>query len=65
MLGAYGCLVRQAELYPRCVIVEGSRTRINYIAALEFVPEATNCAVILVFIAVLALVVVLILVPCF
>ena len=62
MLGAYNSIVGQTEIYPRYVIVEGSGTGSKYIIALEFVPEAISCAIVLVVIVVLALVLVLFLV---
>ena len=61
MLGAYGSLVGQTEVYPSCVIVEGSSTGSKHIVALEFIPEAINCDIVLVVIFVLALVFVLVL----
>ena len=57
----YSYLVSQAEVYPRCVIVEGFGTGRKYTVALEFVPEAINCAIVLLVIVVLTLVVVLVL----
>ena len=45
MLGAYGSLVGQVEVYPCCVIVEGFGTGIKCIVALEFAPEVINCAI--------------------
>ena len=62
MLGAYGYLIGQVDIYPRCVIVEGYGTGRKYIVALEFVPEVINCAIVLVVIVFLTLVVVLFLV---
>ena len=62
MLGAYGSLVGQAEVYPRCVIMERSGTGSKYIVALEFVPAVINCAIVLVVVVVFTLVVVLVLV---
>ena len=44
------------------MILEGYGTGSKYIAALEFVPEAINCSIVLVVILVLALVVVPVLV---
>ena len=61
MLGAYISLVGQTEVYPSCVIVEGSGTGSKHIVALEFVPYIINCAIVLVVIVVLALVFVLVL----
>ena len=42
MIGTYGYLVGQAEVYPRCVIVEGYGTGSKYIVALKFVPGVIN-----------------------
>ena len=53
MLGTHGSLIVQAEVYPHCVIVEVSRTRIKYIVAMCFVTEVINCAIVLVFIVAL------------
>ena len=61
MIGAYGSILGQAEVYQCCVIVEGSVTGSKYIVALEFVPEVINCAIVVVVVVFLALVVVLIL----
>ena len=61
MLVAHAFLMVQSEVYPRCVIVEGSGTGIKYIIALNFVPEVINFSIFLVFIIVLSLIVVLVL----
>ena len=55
MLGAYGSLVGQAEVYLRCVSVEGSGTGSKYIVAPEFLPEVINCAIVLVVVVVVIL----------
>ena len=65
MIGAYGSLVVHADVYSLFVIVEGSETGSKYIVALEFVPEVTNCAIVLVVVVVLALLVILVLNPRF
>ena len=62
MLGTYGSLLGQMEVYPRFFIVEGSGTRIKYIVSLEFVSEVIYCDIVLVVIVFLVLLVVLILV---
>ena len=56
MLGAYGSIVGQEEVYIRCVNVESSGTGSKYIVALEFVPEVINCAIVLVVVVILVLV---------
>ena len=61
MLGANGSLVGQTEVYPHCVILEGSGNGSKYIVAMEFLPEAINCAIDLLVIVILDLIVVLIL----
>ena len=62
MIGAYSSLVGQADVYPHCVIVEGSGTGSKYIAAPKFLPEVINCYIVLVVLVVISLVVVLVLV---
>ena len=61
MIGTYGYLVVQVEVYPCYGIVEGSGKGSKYIVALEFVPEVINCTIFLVVVVVLALIVVLVL----
>ena len=64
MIGAYDYLVGQSEVYPHCVIFEGSGAGSKYIVALEFLPEVINCASVLVVVVVLALLVFLALRSC-
>ena len=61
MIGAYGSLVVQVDVYPRCAFVEGSGAESKYIVALEFILEIINFAIVLVVVVILVLVVVIIL----